>query len=187
MARSANCNNGVCTGFCSANHAFSSCSSDHPASPNSFSPTMRELPLSVWKARRNEVCSLNSPGSSFNASIAAKPLVTTSHTSSKKISSNSSSTSGSRTCSTGTGTGTGAGAGAGAGAGVGTAATTGSAAGSSKSKAAGASVVAAASAGLGASKSKSTVKSGAAGASTCGEGVVLGTGSSIDSSITVSE
>ena len=44
-----------------------------------------------------------------------------------------------------------------------------------------------ASAGLGASKSKSTVKSGAAGASTCGEGVVLGTGSSIDSSITVSE
>ncbi len=34
-------------GFCSASQALSSCSIDQAASPNSFNPTMRELPLSV--------------------------------------------------------------------------------------------------------------------------------------------
>ncbi len=37
------------------------------ASPKSFSPTMRELPLSVWNARRKVVCSLRLPGSSIKA------------------------------------------------------------------------------------------------------------------------
>ena len=34
-------------GFCSASQVLTSCSSDHAASPNSFRPTMRELPLRV--------------------------------------------------------------------------------------------------------------------------------------------
>ena len=42
-----NCNKGGCMGFCSASQALSNCSIDQAASPNSLSPTMRELPLRV--------------------------------------------------------------------------------------------------------------------------------------------
>ena len=85
-------------GFCSASQALSNCSMDHAASPNALSPTIRELPLSVWNARRNVVCSLRSPGSLASACADAMPVDTTSRASSRKISSSSSSTSGSRTC-----------------------------------------------------------------------------------------
>ena len=95
-------------GFCSANQALSNCSIDHAASPNSFRPTMRELPLSVWNARRKVVCSLRSPGSERSVWIAARPLVTTSRASSRKIPSSSSSSSSTRVdagAATGTDTG----------------------------------------------------------------------------------
>ena len=82
-----------CTGFCSANQALNICSIDHAASPNSLSPTMRELPLSVWNARRNVVCSLRSAGVRCRTSIAAVPLPITSRASSRKICSSSSSSS----------------------------------------------------------------------------------------------
>ena len=92
-AASDNCSNGDCIGFCSASQALIICSIDQAASPKSFRPTMRELPLSVWKALRSVVCSLRSPGSETSARTAASPLVTTSRASSRKMSSSSSSTS----------------------------------------------------------------------------------------------
>ena len=84
---------GTGMGFCSASQALSICSMAHPASPKSFRPTMRELPLSVWNARRKVVCSLKSPGVLASTCKAAKPFVTTSRASSRKISSSSSSSS----------------------------------------------------------------------------------------------
>ena len=38
---------------CSASWVLKTCSPAQAASPKDFSPTMRELPLSVWKARRS--------------------------------------------------------------------------------------------------------------------------------------
>ncbi|MPN36242.1 hypothetical protein SDC9_183751 [bioreactor metagenome] len=78
-------------GRCSASHALSICSMAQPASPNSSSPTMRELPLSVWNARRSVVCSLRLPGSSAKTLRACKPLSTTSRASSRKMDRSSSS------------------------------------------------------------------------------------------------
>ena len=54
-------------GFWSAIQALSTCSIDQPASPNSVRPTILELPLSVWKARRKVVSSPRSDG--FAASV----------------------------------------------------------------------------------------------------------------------
>ena len=50
-------------GFWSASQVLSTCSIDQAPSPNSVSPTMRELPLSVWNARRKVVSSLVLTGS----------------------------------------------------------------------------------------------------------------------------
>ena len=83
--------NASLAGRWSANHVFSSCSYDQAASPNSLSPTILELPLSVWKARRKMVCCARSEGSPAKAPIAAKPSRTTSRASSKKMSRRSSS------------------------------------------------------------------------------------------------
>ncbi len=78
-------------GFCSASQALSTCSMDQPASPNSVRPTIRELPLSVWKARRSVVSSFRSDGSALRVSSAASPFCTTSRASSRKMSCRSSS------------------------------------------------------------------------------------------------
>ena len=78
-------------GFWSASQVLSTCSSDQAASPNSVSPTMRELPLSVWKARRRIVSSAMSAGCAASASMAARPFCTTSRASSRKMSCRSSS------------------------------------------------------------------------------------------------
>ena len=43
----ASCSSGASMGFCSASQRLNTCSMDQAASPNSCSPTMRELPLSV--------------------------------------------------------------------------------------------------------------------------------------------
>ena len=108
-----NCSKLGCMGFCSASQTLSTCSIDQAASPKSFSPTMRELPLSVWNARRRVVCSLRSPGSPRSCSMAARPFTTTSRASSRNTSSSSSSTSGTAAGAAAT---TGATASAGAGA-----------------------------------------------------------------------
>ena len=47
MASAASLRRSSLAGFCSASQALNTCSMDQPASPNSFSPTIRELPLSV--------------------------------------------------------------------------------------------------------------------------------------------
>ena len=78
-------------GFCSASQALRTCSIDQPASPNSVNPTIRELPLSVWKARRSVVSSFRSVGLAASVSSAASPFCTTSRASSRKMSRRSSS------------------------------------------------------------------------------------------------
>ena len=138
-------------GFCSASQVLASCSMAHAASPNSLSPTMRELPLSVWKARRSVVPSPMSPGLARRACKAAVPFCTTSRASSRKISRISASSSSSGGGAAGAGAGAAAAMTAGAGAGAGAAT---GAAGSSAGVAAG---------GVGAG---SATGSGAAGATT---------------------
>jgi hypothetical protein len=48
------------------------CSHAHAASPNDFSPTMRELPLSVWNARRSVVISARSSGATASCVLAER-------------------------------------------------------------------------------------------------------------------
>ena len=59
-------------GRCSARRVLYTCSPAQAAAPNSFSPTMRELPLSVWKARRRLVSCSRSAGASASAASAAR-------------------------------------------------------------------------------------------------------------------
>ncbi len=98
--------NAASVGLLSANHAFIICSIPQAASPNSLRPTMRELPLSVWNARRNVVIWGMLPGSCDKARMADCPASTTSRASSRKISSSSWSSS-DKTGATGAGTGAG--------------------------------------------------------------------------------
>ena len=108
--------NASLAGRCSAREVLSNCSKAHAASPKSLSPTMRELPLRVWNARRSVVWSARLVGSARRAANAANPFWTTSRASSRKMSRNSasSSASGSATGTAADMTGAGADTGAGA-------------------------------------------------------------------------
>ena len=82
-----------CAGLCSAKAVLMVCSIAQAASPNSVNPTMRELPLSVWKARRSVVKLSRSSGLSRNVVNAVWPLPSTSRASSRKMLRRSSSSS----------------------------------------------------------------------------------------------
>ena len=94
----------------SARRALYNCSQAHAASPKSFRPTMRELPLSVWNARRTVEIDSKCCGSSASLAKLSRAPAMTSSASSKKTSSISSSSAVAVSETT-------AGAGAGAGAG----------------------------------------------------------------------
>ena len=75
----------------SARRALYNCSQAQAASPKSFRPTMRELPLRVWNARRTVEMDSKCCGSSASFSRLSRALAMTSSASSKKTSSISSS------------------------------------------------------------------------------------------------
>ena len=95
MASPHRASNSGLAGLNSASQAFITCSRAQAASPNSFRPTIRELPLRVWNARRRVVISGISPGWVARLVSATRPPSNTSRASSRKMSSKSSSTTGS--------------------------------------------------------------------------------------------